>query len=89
MVSMTLRICFVCLGNICRSPTAEGIMWGLVEEAGLQGRVEVDSAGTNAFSVGGPPDSPVAIVPKVWHSASNKGMSPTIKSRTSQNVNTK
>ena len=31
-------------------------MWGLVEEAGLQGRVEVDSAGTNAFSVGGPPD---------------------------------
>lgn len=49
-------VCFVCMGNICRSPTAEGILRRLLEEAGLQARVEVESAGTSAFRVGGPPD---------------------------------
>jgi protein-tyrosine phosphatase len=44
------------MGNICRSPTAEGIMNRLLEEAGLQTRVQVESAGTSAFRVGGPPD---------------------------------
>ncbi len=47
-----LRLCFVCLGNICRSPTAEGIMLALVEEAGLRSHVSVDSAGTSAYHVG-------------------------------------
>ena len=47
-----VRVCFVCLGNICRSPTAEGIMLKLVADAGLQQRIEVDSAGTGAYHVG-------------------------------------
>lgn len=51
-----IRICFVCLGNICRSPTAEGAMQELVVEAGLSDRIEVDSAGTDAYHVGEPPD---------------------------------
>ena len=53
---MKIRICFVCLGNICRSPTAEGIMRGLVEEAGLAEHVESDSAGTGDYHVGEPSD---------------------------------
>jgi protein-tyrosine phosphatase len=52
-----LRLCFVCLGNICRSPTAEGVMRHLVREAGLEGSIEVDSAGTIAYHAGEPPDS--------------------------------
>lgn len=51
-----VRIVFVCLGNICRSPTAEGIMRKLLADAGLDGQVEVDSAGTGAWHVGEPPD---------------------------------
>ncbi|MCA9530990.1 MAG: low molecular weight phosphotyrosine protein phosphatase [Myxococcales bacterium] len=47
-----IRLCFVCLGNICRSPTAEGIMRHLLREEGLDGRVEVDSAGTGGWHVG-------------------------------------
>jgi protein-tyrosine phosphatase len=46
----------VCLGNICRSPTAEGVMRALVAEAGLEERIELDSAGTGAWHVGEPPD---------------------------------
>ena len=52
-----VRILFVCLGNICRSPTAEGVMKSLVREAGLEGRIEVDSAGTGAWHVGELPDA--------------------------------
>jgi protein-tyrosine phosphatase len=51
------RILFVCMGNICRSPTAEGVMRGLLREQGLEGVVEVDSAGTGAWHVGDPPDA--------------------------------
>lgn len=54
---MTIRICFVCLGNICRSPTAEAMMRHLLEEASLTNRVEIDSAGTGAWHVGEPPDA--------------------------------
>jgi len=43
-----IRVCFVCHGNICRSPTAEGIMQQLVHEAGLARLIEIDSAGTEA-----------------------------------------
>jgi protein-tyrosine phosphatase len=51
-----MRILFVCMGNICRSPTAEGVMRALVREAGLEDRIEVDSAGTGGWHVGAPPD---------------------------------
>ncbi|MFZ1153734.1 MAG: low molecular weight protein-tyrosine-phosphatase [Solirubrobacteraceae bacterium] len=51
-----MRILFVCLGNICRSPTAEGVMTHLAAEAGLQGNIELDSAGTGSWHVGEPPD---------------------------------
>ena len=50
------RILFVCLGNICRSPTAEGVMRSLVAQAGLEHSIELDSAGTGAWHVGSPPD---------------------------------
>jgi protein-tyrosine phosphatase len=53
---MRLSICFVCLGNICRSPTAEGVFRRLVEEAGLAARIEIDSAGTDAYHRGESPD---------------------------------
>lgn len=51
------RLLFVCLGNICRSPTAEGVMRALVREAGLERRIELDSAGTGAWHVGESPDA--------------------------------
>lgn len=50
------RFLFVCLGNICRSPTAEGVMRALVERAGLSDEYALDSAGTHAYHVGRPPD---------------------------------
>ncbi|HKL19068.1 MAG TPA: low molecular weight protein-tyrosine-phosphatase [Halalkalibaculum sp.] len=46
------KLCFVCLGNICRSPTAEGVFQHLVNERDLQPYFEVDSAGTSAYHVG-------------------------------------
>jgi low molecular weight protein-tyrosine phosphatase len=49
-------ILFVCLGNICRSPLAEGVFRHLVEERGLADRFHVDSAGTGDWHVGQPPD---------------------------------
>jgi protein-tyrosine phosphatase len=52
-----MRILFVCLGNICRSPTAEGVMRRLVREEGLEDRIEIDSAGTGGWHVGAPPDA--------------------------------
>ena len=51
-----MRILFVCLGNICRSPTAEGVMRALVREAGLETAIELDSAGTGGWHIGDPPD---------------------------------
>ncbi len=48
---------FVCLGNICRSPTAEGVMRHLLAARGLSDRVGVDSAGTGAWHAGQPPDA--------------------------------
>jgi protein-tyrosine phosphatase len=51
-----MRILFVCLGNICRSPTAEGVMRHLVEAEGLAEAVRLDSAGTGGWHVGAPPD---------------------------------
>jgi protein-tyrosine phosphatase len=51
------RICMVCLGNICRSPTAEVILRDELDRAGLGGRVTVESAGTGDWHIGGPMDS--------------------------------
>ena len=51
-----MRVLFVCLGNICRSPTAEGVLRHKVSEAGLCARVEIASAGTGAWHVGKAPD---------------------------------
>lgn len=50
------KICFVCLGNICRSPTAEAVMRKLIVDAGLQDDFELDSAGTGSWHVGARPD---------------------------------
>jgi protein-tyrosine phosphatase len=49
---MTVRVLFVCLGNICRSPMAEAIFQRLVDAAGLADQIEVDSAGTSAYHIG-------------------------------------
>jgi protein-tyrosine phosphatase len=51
-----VSVLFICMGNICRSPTAEGVFRHFVEEAGLAERISVDSAGTHAYHVGEPPD---------------------------------
>ncbi len=50
-----IRVCFVCLGNICRSPMAEAIFRQCVEQAGLTAHIEVDSAGTGDWHIGKPP----------------------------------
>ena len=49
-------VLFVCMGNICRSPTAEGVFRHLVEEGGLSDHIEIDSAGTHAYHINEPPD---------------------------------
>lgn len=51
-MSKITRVCFVCLGNICRSPTAEGVFRDLVEREGLASQIEIDSAGTAAYHIG-------------------------------------
>jgi protein-tyrosine phosphatase len=52
-----VRILFVCMGNICRSPTAEGVMRHLLAERGLENEIEVESAGTGGWHAGSPPDA--------------------------------
>jgi len=51
-----VKVLFVCLGNICRSPTAEGIFRKLLREGKLEDEFVVDSAGTHAYHIGEPPD---------------------------------
>jgi protein-tyrosine phosphatase len=53
-------VLFVCLGNICRSPTAEGTMRALVREAGMEEQIELDSAGPGRWHVGSAPDERAA-----------------------------
>ena len=51
------KILFVCMGNICRSPSAEAVFSGIVKNSGLSSKFEIDSAGTHAYHVGNPPDA--------------------------------
>ncbi len=53
---MAVSVLFVCMGNICRSPMAEGMFRKAVRDAGLEGQIETDSAGTHAYHIGSPPD---------------------------------
>ena len=53
---MTIKLCFVCMGNICRSPTAEGVFQKLIERRELTEHFLLDSAGTHAYHVGESPD---------------------------------
>jgi protein-tyrosine phosphatase len=55
--SASVKLLFVCLGNICRSPTAEGVMRALVCDAGLERRIALDSAGTGDWHIGEEPDA--------------------------------
>lgn len=55
-----VTVLFVCMGNICRSPTAQGVFEYLVEEARLSDRIDVDSAGTHAYHIGERPDKRAA-----------------------------
>lgn len=52
-----VRILFVCMGNICRSPTAHAVLRKLVIDEGIADQIEIDSAGTHAYHIGEPPDS--------------------------------
>ena len=51
-----IKVLFVCMGNICRSPTAEGVFRNQVEQAGLHKQFHIDSAGTHDYHIGKPPD---------------------------------
>ncbi|MEE8366127.1 MAG: low molecular weight protein-tyrosine-phosphatase [Gammaproteobacteria bacterium] len=51
-----VKVLFVCMGNICRSPTAHGVFQALVDEQGLNSQILVDSAGTHSYHIGSPPD---------------------------------
>lgn len=70
-----MKILFVCLGNICRSPAAEGIFTQLVECAGLSERIRIDSAGTSAAHVGEPAD------PRMQRHANRRGYALRSRSR--------
>jgi len=54
--SQPVRVLFCCMGNICRSPTAEGVFRHMVQAAGLQDQIVIDSAGTHDYHIGAPPD---------------------------------
>lgn len=64
----TVKVLFVCMGNICRSPTAEGVFTKRIREEGLENVVVVDSAGTHAYHEGEPPD------PRAQQSATARGV---------------
>lgn len=63
-----ISVLFVCMGNICRSPTAQGVFERLVEGEGLSARIQIDSAGTHAYHVGEAPDG------RAMQAARNRGV---------------
>lgn len=63
-----VKVLFVCMGNICRSPMAQGVFEDLVRREGLEGEISVDSAGTGAWHIGYPPD------PRARQSAGKRGL---------------
>ena len=67
-LTLPVRVLFVCMGNICRSPTAQGVFEAQVHEAGLDGRVVADSAGLGPWHVGEAPD------PRAQNAAWNRGI---------------
>lgn len=71
----TKSVLFVCLGNICRSPTGEGVLLHLIQERNLESRFLVDSAGTSGYHVGHPADS------RMSESAARRGYPLTSRSR--------
>ncbi len=70
-----VKLLFVCMGNICRSPAAEGVMLHQLEEAGLNGQVSVDSAGTLNYHAGNLPDT------RMRQAASQRGLDLTHRAR--------
>ena len=73
-------ICFVCLGNICRSPTAAAVMTHLVANAGLTDRIVIESAGTGGWHVGDGPDTRAAA------EARRRGVPRTTRRRSSRHA---
>lgn len=69
------RVLFVCLGNICRSPAAEGVLQQLIDEHDLQDYIEVESAGTSSFHIGEPADK------RMRSAAQRRGIELTSRSR--------
>ncbi|MEP7262637.1 MAG: low molecular weight phosphotyrosine protein phosphatase, partial [Usitatibacter sp.] len=57
MIKEPVRVLVVCTGNICRSPTGEGVLRNLAQKRGLADRIDIRSAGTHDYHVGQPPDS--------------------------------
>lgn len=62
-----VSVLFVCMGNICRSPTAEGVARGMAQRKGFSGRFKFDSAGTHGYHCGNPPD------PRARQAAAKRG----------------
>lgn len=62
-----IKVIFVCMGNICRSPTAEAVFRHYVEKAGLEHLIQIDSAGTHDYHIGEPPD------PRTQRAAKQRG----------------
>ncbi len=61
---MPYKILFVCLGNICRSPSAEGIMTHLIHQQQLEDEISCDSAGTSSYHIGSAPDGRMTMAAK-------------------------
>mgnify|MGYP000556093350 CR=1 FL=1 len=68
MSSKRIKVLFVCMGNICRSPTAQGVFAEMVRREGLAHLIHIDSAGTHAYHVGEPPDT------RAQAAAANRGI---------------
>lgn len=60
--TMDTKVLFVCMGNLCRSPSAVGVLRHLVQEAGLQDRIKIDSAATHDYHIGEAPDGRAQFV---------------------------